>query len=265
MIKLNGIKSLPKITHEEMENMVPLNNYVLFQPERNSDELKTKSNIYLNPDEGSKQGRNMCTRGTILKMGQRTKWGRASNLPWTYCAEEVKEGDKVWAGNDAIIQAYELGFSHGLQRVFQVEETEHALMLHFCHLTAVRKNKWLQMLNGWLLVKLLDERVKTRLYLPEHLKDKRTPTFAEVVAVNPNPVEYFSWEGQPAYPDDNEIPVSVGDVVMLDKHCDIPFESELDLTFGEPYCRVQRRNIIAIIEGYDKAAIETKNQAYKGL
>ena len=99
------------------------------------------------------------------------------------------------------------------------------------------------MLNGYVLAEPVTEKVKTFLKLPDSVKDRHDAKFGKVRFIGTPNRRYR----ENYAPDDARL--EIGDLVILDKICDIALEYDVHAQFdgGKKYFRVERRTIKGVI------------------
>lgn len=247
---------LIKISAEELAGLKMLNSLVLVKLDRNPFELtKTVGGKELIIQTEQSRGKHLCTKGIVIKAPETVGWGTEDGRFWTATENEIQEGDEVFITSTSVIAAYNLGFSVGEYRIWDVEGVGECLYIHYSDIFMIKRGEELLPINGWVMMEMIDEKIKTSLYVPQSVKTG-SDRIARVLKANKVPIHYH-------FPQDffdcDEIDIKEGDIVLNDFDTNIPLESaQLDKTQGENVYMVQRNNILAVLEDFDNTEIEVK-------
>ncbi len=232
-----------------LENFQPKFNWLLIKPDWDNQGILRPyevngpdGKVVLQMDTSYEPEKNACCTGTVVKMPQGEPYFNPSDptksMEWV-TDFECKEGDRVIFGYFAFTEA----FRDADPRWIKCNGEIYILVFYGLMYLAQRGEEVI-MLNGYTLVEPVQDEVDTNLFLPKHLKRSTNKQRGIVRYLGSLNREYSNHRYTP---DDDSL--KVGDLVTMDRYCNIPLEYDLWRTFDKDktFYRVQRTFISGII------------------
>lgn len=243
-------------------------NYVLIKPDvLGCDEFITKGGLKLYIDTQSLPELHINCWGKVAKnpMGLYYKNMTQGTLNWdTECETEI--GDHVLY--DFVAAAQALGKLY--DKNFECDDTKYLfcedelyIVLRYDSLFLAKRNDEMIMLNGYVLVTPVEEEIKSSLVLiPEHIKKKQSLKYGIVAAKGSMINEYATITPHDPIETDycftiqikegkecriKHTDIEIGDMICFERLNDITIEYDVHKKLDKNYFRMQRRDIVAII------------------
>lgn len=252
-----------KLTAEEFERFrIPFNN-VLIKLHQDNDRIKFDSGVELMIDITYNPEKHTQTTGIVTKLPSRLVYNPtiSGTLPWD-TNMELEIGDEVVCYYLATVNAVQQGSYcevHGeiyiyvpYDQIFVakrvIPEGDATVGDHF--ITEDGKWKKVIMLNGFILCTPISDDYfeqalsKLKLVLPDSLLGRKDGKKAIVKFIGSSNRGYM--HDEVSCDCDDVVP---GDIIIFDKHCDIPLQYEMHKSFDnkQEYFRIQRRYVMAIV------------------
>ena len=235
-----------KIPKSEILKMKLQQNRVIVKILRKPDELILDNDIKLFLDFSFATEQHAPTRGQIVNICE----GLDSRKMNWITENEMKIGDiGIYSYEAAMWCWYE-----DPSRSLVDEEKNIYFILDYEDFFCVKRGQELIPVNGYLLCAPVAEHVKTRIQLPEFVKKKKSDKFGVIKYLGKKNEGYqLLTEDGPALRPELHDPtqMNVGDIVVFDKFCDLPIESEMHSQIvgkGQILFRMHRCNIKATVE-----------------
>jgi len=238
---------------DSIENFKPKFNWILIKPDWNGQEITRPyevtgpdGKLSIQIDTSYEPEKNACCTGTVVKIPEGQPYFNPSDptksMEWV-TDFEVQEGDKVIFGYFAFTEA----FRDADPRWIKVNGEIYILVFYGLMYLA-RRGDDVIMLNGYTLIEPVQDEVATKLFLPSHIKRSTNKQRGIVRYMGSLNREYSNHRYTP---DDDSL--QVGDLVTMDRYCNIPLEYSMWSTFdkNKTYFRVQRTFISGIIKQFE--------------
>lgn len=234
---------------DSIENFKPKFNWILIKPDWNGqgitrpyeiDTPEGKKSILL--DTSYEPEKHACCTGTVVKIPDGQPYFNPSDptksMEWE-TDFEIKEGDRVIFGYFAFTEA----FRDSDPRWVKVGEEYYILIFYGLMYLAIRGEETI-MLNGYTLVEPITDEINSKLFLPSHIRRTQNKQRGKIKLLGSCNRAYSNHR----YPPDEDC-LKVGDIITMDRYCNIPLEYDLWRTFGDKqlYFRVQRTFISGIV------------------
>lgn len=235
-----------KLNKHEILRLKLMANKVLVKPSREIDELIFTDGQKIFIESKAAPEMHAPTRGTIVNICETLNYYA---MPWLTDIE-AKRGDEVISSYESILYCFNDGDT---SRTFVDENNDKYFLLDYSDLfIAIRDNEVIP-LNGYAICEPIEESVSSSFLIPDELKRFRSDKFGRVAYLGSANREYYITNGNKDIRHDlvDAKDVSVGDVVIFDKNCDLPLEYDIHQSLDgrkKTYYRFNRCYIKAIIK-----------------
>jgi hypothetical protein len=235
-----------KLNKHEILRLKLMANKVLVKPSREIDELLFTDGQKIFIEHKVAPEMHAPTRGTIVNICKELNFYA---MPWLTTIE-AKIGDEVISSYESILYCFNDGDS---SRTFVDENNDKYFLLDYSDLfIAIRDNEVIP-LNGYVICEPMEESVKSTLFIPDQLKKFNSDKFGKVAYIGSVNKEYYITNGNKDIRHDlkDAADVSVGDIVIFDKNCDLPLEYDLHQSLDgrkKTFFRFNRCYIKAIVQ-----------------
>jgi hypothetical protein len=245
-----------KLTHEEFDRMRMQNNMVLIKPDRMFNDriyFKDGTPFLIEPlrnDPSEERAR--CITGEVVRVPEVLRVGLdTEGMEWQ-THMELKPGDQVLYSWMAVARA----LSHN--KTVEVDGQVY-LMINYGFIFLTKRSDGIRLINGYILVSPLKDEFKTDLIVPDMIKNRHSGKFGIVEHISEENAFYVVGDENIALDQRTtcvctdpltvyDRKISIGDRIIFDQNCDIPLETDMFETLDKTYFRMQRRNVICIIE-----------------
>lgn len=235
-----------KLNKHEILGLKLRPNKVLVKPSREIDELLFIDGQKIFIEHKVAPEMHAPTRGTIVNICKDLNFYA---MPWLTTIE-AKVGDEVISSYESILYCFNDGDT---SRTFVDENNDKYFLLDYSDLFISIRNNEVIPLNGYVICEPMEESVKSTLFIPDQLKKFNSDKFGKVAYIGSANKEYYITNGNKDVRHDlkDATEVSVGDVVIFDKNCDLPLEYDLHQSLDgrkKTFFRFNRCYIKAIVQ-----------------
>jgi hypothetical protein len=235
-----------KLNKQEILGLKLQPNKVLVKPSRAIDELLFVDGQKLFIEHKVAPEMHAPTRGTIANICKELDF---YNMPWL-TSIEARIGDEVISSYESILYCFNDGDS---SRTFIDENNDKYFLLDYSDLFISIRNDEVIPLNGYVICEPVEETVQSTLFIPDQLKRFKSDKFGKVVHIGSVNKEYYITNGNKDIRHDlkDASEVSIGDIVIFDKNCDLPLEYDLHQSLDgrkKTFFRFNRCYIKAIVQ-----------------
>jgi len=238
-----------KLTKHEILGLKLRPNKVLVKPSREIDELLFVDGQKIFIEHKAAPEMHAPTRGTIINICNKLNFFA---MPWLTTIE-AKIGDVVISSYESILYCFDDGDT---SRTFIDENNDKYFLLDYSDLFVSIRNENVIPLNGLVICEPVEQNVSESVLLsdlPSHLSKFKSDKFGKVVYLGSVNKEYYITNGNKDVRHDlkDAEGVSVGDIVIFDKNCDLPLEYDLHQSLDgrkKTFFRFNRCYIKAIVQ-----------------
>jgi hypothetical protein len=234
-----------ELSKKELGKVRAVQNYILVKPNFNTDKVQLKGGGELEVDGSYDREKHSATTGEVISVPEKLFFSYDNGLASVDfdVDMELMPGDTVYFHYLSVMNALRDN------RFFTVEG-EHYLWIKYDSMYVAKRGKEVVPINGWMIMEpiIVDQAISSFLEIPQSMKDKKSEKYARVKHIGA-PVRNYLKEK-----DISEVNVKLeeGDVVMYDKHSDIPLQYQLHADFDglrNVFFRMQRKDVAGILKG----------------
>jgi len=171
-----------------------------------------------------------------------------SKLTWD-TTNEMKVGDYCVFSYEASLYC----FIDDDSRIIKDEDNNLYLILDYEDFFAVKRDGQILPINGYLLCSIVEEVENSLIELPKYLRKRVSDRFARVEYISTPNKCYYDGTGTKTVREDLSDPqevISVGDLIIFSKYCDLPVEYDIHRTLdgSKQLYRMHRCYIKAVVE-----------------
>lgn len=234
-----------KIKKEEVSRMKLMANKVLVKPSREMDELILSENDKIFIDPAFAQEKHAPTRAIVQNVCPDLN---LTSMLWNTSIELIP-GDEVIYSFEAAMDC----IGDDDSRIFIDEKMDKYFIIDYSDIFLAKRNGDIIPINGYVLCEPLEEEITSKIQLPDFLRKTRSDKFGKVAYLGKRNTEYYEGTGRMVVRQDLKDPyeVSVGDIIIFDKNCDLPVEYDLHQSIEgrkKTFYRMHRCYIKAIIQ-----------------
>ncbi len=219
------------------ETFQPLNNYVVIEPDRRYSDMVI-GQLRLDMDTTYEPNKHSLIRGQVVALPDSLIYDKESylSMPWK-TENELQVGDTVYYHYLSFTNAVD---KNDPRRVFRGSRM-YIFVKYDRIYAAIRENRVMP-INGHALIEPIGRQKKLGLSIPSRFKQHSTEIGKVKYLAKPNKGYKLDKED---IPDDEN--VKEGDIVVMDKVCDIPLEYPMHASIdgGDKLFRVERRLLMA--------------------
>ena len=235
-----------KLNKHEILGLKLRPNKVLVKPSREIDELLFVDGQKIFIEHKVAPEMHAPTRGTIVNICKELNFFA---MPWL-TSIEAKVGDEVISSYESILYCFNDGDT---SRTFIDENNDKYFLLDYSDLFIAIRNNEVIPLNGIVICEPVEETISASVLIPESLRRLRSDKFGKVAFIGSANKEYYITNGNKDFRHDlkDATNVSVGDIIIFDKNCDLPLEYDLHQSLDgrkKTFFRFNRCYIKAIIQ-----------------
>jgi hypothetical protein len=228
------------MTPSTNETPTLINGKTVIRPLRDNDEIILASGhklyvpLVYEITQNDKPLRNECIAAEVIHPPTHVNWNAQA---WEDDSIQVQKGDTV--------------IFHFLKSKTRedYDRKKGEIIIHYCDIFAVIRNKEIIPINGWLLCRPIEEKtLSQKLHIVSG--PKKYSQKVEVRYVSKPTKRYTAKvDGQEWYPRDTDLEdITPGQFIWVEKNSDVFIENDVERLLGEPLFRIQRRQILGIDE-----------------